>query len=232
MSRDFLFFMGRSIYGHSAYIILIQNEDVMKGLTDLLFNKNSNDINKERALNAIKQNLAEYYCKKISFIECLSQTAPMTADLIIKYGISGKTPKSAYDTILIIATNYYAMLHMDMYTGFYAINKEYTYNQVTNLVEGALKEIDENGGFKAHKFEYVLRTSRDFTRQMIEVYYRVGTEGCHKFVVSSIYSVLLSVNLKHSVERDRIENTVRTIQAEKFFIGNHHNDQSSVENQD
>lgn len=199
----------------------------MKGLTDLLFNKDPRDINKERALNAIKQNLAEYYCNNISFIECLSQTAPMTADLIIKYGTDG-APKSAYDTILIIATNYYAMLHMDMFSGIYAINKEYTYNQVTNLVEGALKEIDREDGFKTHDFEYVLLRSRDFTKQMIEVYYRVGTKGCHKFVVSSIYSVLLSVNLKHSVERDQIENTVRTIQAEKFFIGNyHHNDQSS-----
>lgn len=201
----------------------------MKGLTDLLFNKNSRDINKERAINAIKQNLAEYYCENISFIECLSQTAPMTADLIIKYGTEGDAPKSAYDAILIIATNYYAMLHMDMYTGFYAIDKEYTYNQVTSLVEGALKEIDAEKGFKTHNFDYALRTSRDFTRQMIEVYYRVGTDGCHKFVVSSIYSVLLSVNLKHSVERDRIENAVRTIQAEKFFIGNHHNQKRSVD---
>lgn len=203
----------------------------MKGLSDLLFNKNSRDIHKEKVLNAIKQNLAEYYCKNISFIECLSKTAPMTADLIIKYGTEEKAPKSAYDTIQIIATNYYAMLHMDMYTGFYAINKEYTYNQVTTLVEGALKEINEKGGFKAHKFDYVLRISREFTSQMIEVYYRVGTEGCHKFVVSSIYSVLLSVNLKHSRGREQIEDTVRNIQAEKFFIGNHHNDHSSVDNQ-
>ncbi len=201
----------------------------MKGLSDLLFNKKTKDVNKERALNGIKQKLAEYYYKNISFIECLSQTAPMTADLIINYGIEGKAPKSAYDTILIIATNYYAMLHMDMYTGFYANNKEYTYNQVTNLVEGALNKINEKGGYKAHNFKYVLRTSRDFTRQMIEVYYRVGTDGCHKFVVSSIYSVLLSVNLKDSVERRQIDNTVRTIQAEKFFLVNHHNDQSRVD---
>jgi len=201
----------------------------MKGLSDLLFNRNSKDINKERALNAIKQNLAEYHCKNITFIECLSQTGPMTADLIMKYGAEGKPPKSAYDTILIIATNYYAMLHMDIYTGFYAINRDYTYTQVTNLVEGALKEIDSKGGFKAHNYEYILKKSRDFTKQMVEVYYRVGTDGCHKFVVSSIYSVLLSVNMRKTVGRDQIENTVRTIQAEKFFIGNHHNGESQLE---
>lgn len=208
----------------------LKERNVMKGLTDLLFNKNPRNINKERALSAIKKKLAEYYCNNISFIECLSQTAPMTADLIIKYGTNGDAPKSAYDTILIIATNYYAMLRMDMYSGMYAFNKKYEYNRVTKYVEGALEEIFRENGFKAHDFEYVLRISRDFTKQMIEVYYRVGTKGCHKFVVSSIYSVLLSVNLKHSVERDQIEDTVKTIQAEKYFIENHqHNDQSSIE---
>ncbi|MEX0662159.1 MAG: hypothetical protein WEA58_03765 [Balneolaceae bacterium] len=201
----------------------------MMRLTDLLFNKNSKDINKERALNAIKQNLAEYYYKNISFIECLSKTAPMTADLIMKYGTEGEAPKSTYDTILIIATNYYAMLHVDTYSGFYAINREYTFKQVTELVEGALKEIDENDGFQAHNFKNVLHTSHDFSKQMIEVYYRVGTEGCHKFVVSSIYSVLLSVNRKHSLGRQQIENTVRTIQVEKFFADNHHNDTSGID---
>lgn len=210
-------------------MLIKKNEIVMKGLSNLLNNRNSNDVNKERALNAIKQNLAEYFCKNITFNECLSQTGPMTTDLIIKYGTEEKQPKNVYDTILIITTNYYTMLHIDMYTGFYTINKDYTYNQVANLVEGALKEIDNNGGFKAYSYEKILQKSRDFTKQMVEVYYRLGTDGCHKFVISSIYSVLLSGNMRNIAGMNQIENTVHTIQAEKFFIENHHYGESRLE---
>jgi hypothetical protein len=194
----------------------------MKGLSHILFNSISNDVNNERVLNTIKQNLAEYYFRNITFSECLSKTSPMTADLIIKYGAEENQPKSGYDTILFIVTNYYTMLHIDMYTGFYAINKNYTYNHVTILVEEALKEIDNNGGFKTHRYKYILQKSRDFTKEMVEVYYRVGTYGCHDFVVSSIYSILLSVNMKKTVGRDQIENIIHTIQAEKLFIEKYH----------
>lgn len=50
----------------------------------------------------------------------------------------------------------------------------------------------------------------------------MGTCGCHPFVISSIYSVLLSMNMRRIVGRDQIENTLRTIDAEKIFRGKHH----------
>jgi len=194
----------------------------MKELSHILFNSISNDVNNERVLNTIKQNLAEYYFRNITFSECLSKTSPLIADLIIKYGTKENQPKSAYDTFLVIAINYFTMLHIDIYTGFYAINKDFTYKQVTNLVEEALKEVDKNGGFKAHRYKYILQKSRDFTKEMVDVYYREGTYGCHEFVISSIYSILLSVNMKKTVGRDQIENIIHTIQADKLFIEKYH----------
>ncbi len=207
-------------YGYSTHII--SNELVMKGQPGTLINKNPKDVNKDRALNAIKQNLGKYYSRKITIKECLLQSGPLTADLIFQYSAEENYPKKAYDTILVIATNYFAMLHMDMYTGFYAVNKAHTYNQVSKLVEEALEEMNNNGRFQAYKYNSLLRESRDFTKQMVEVYYRMGTDGCQEFVVSTIYAVLSSLDIKGAVGKDQIENTVRTIEAEKIFHGNHH----------
>lgn len=188
----------------------------------MLFKKKSKNADKDRVLTAIKQNLEMCYSRHITFNECLLQTGPMTADLFTKYSVEESLSKNAYDTILVIAINYYTMLHMDLYNGFYAVNRAHTYSQVAKLVEEALEDINKNGGFKAHRYEHVLRESRDFTNQIVEVYYRMGTCACHPFVISSIYSVLLSMNMRRIVGRDQIENTLRTIDAEKIFRGKHH----------
>lgn len=197
----------------------------MKDVANLFSAKKTGAVNKHYTLNAIRQILAEYSGRHISITECLSKAGSMTADLIFTHYAEAKTDKnkSTYDTILIMATNYFAMLHMDMYTGFYAVNKTHTVNQVAALVENVLRETADNRGLKTHTFDEAIRESLDFTEQMVDVYYRAGTEGCHRFISSAIYSLLLFKNRNLSVKREQIEEAVRTIQAEKYLAANYKN---------
>lgn len=193
-----------------------------------LFRKRSRtkDYN-ESTLVGIRKNLAEYSGKHISIIECVSRTGPLTTDWILT---DSPEKKDVYDTILIMISNYYIMLHMDMYTGFYSVNRNHTSNLVAGLVEDVLKEASKkHHGLKSTDYNEAIQKSREFTVQMVEVYYRVGIEGCHKYLSSSIYSVLLSVNKNLSVKRDRIESLIRSIQADKYLSGNNLIEELSLE---
>ena len=196
-----------------------------------LFSNNKSRIKyRNNILNEIRKNLADYSCKHISIVECVSKTGTLTVDLIYRFS-SEKTNKSVYDSILIMITNYYVMLYMDMYTGFYTVSRKHTSNLVFSLVEEVLEEIarKQNGSI-SNKSVTDIHKSREFTRQVVEVYYRVGIEGCHRFVASSVYSALLSENRNLSVKRDWIEHIVRRIQADKFLAGSYDNAEFSLEN--
>lgn len=174
---------------------------------------------RKNALNEIRKILAEYSRKHISIVECISNTGPLTADLIFMYS-SEKTNKSVYDSILIMITNYYVMLYMDMYTGFYTVSRNHTCNMVSSLVDEILNETaKKQKRLKSHKPNTAIHKSRDFTKQMVEIYYRTGIEDCHRYVASSVYLALLSENKNLSVKRERVERIVRAIQAEKFLTG-------------
>lgn len=191
-------------------------------LNILFFNKRSSSKHKNNTLNEIKKNLEEYSSKHISIKECVAKTAYLTAELIFLYISKRKENKSVYDSIIIMSSNYYAMLHIDMYTGFYTVNKKHTCDLVSTLVEEVLKETaKKQGGLKSSDLHTAIQKSHDFTQEMVEVYYRAGIEGCHKYIASSIYSALLSEYKNLSVKRDSIEYVVRTIQAEKILTRNY-----------
>lgn len=199
-------------------------------LKTLFFKKRSTKKYRKDTLDKIRKNLVEYSCKDISIVECVSNTAPLTVELIYRYS-SEKTKKSEYDSILIMVTNYYVMLYMDMYTGFYAVSRKHTCNLVSSLVEEILEEAaKKKNGLISNHLDTKIHNSRDFTKQMVEVYYRARIEGCHRYLASSVYSALLSENKNLSVKRDWVEHIVRKIQAEKFLIGSYEDAEFSLEN--
>lgn len=189
-------------------------------LKTLFFKKRSMTKYRENTLNEIRKNLTEYSRKHISIIECVSLTGPLTTELIFMYSSEKKEKKSegVYDSILIMITNYYVMLYMDMYTGFYTVSKNYTCKLVSTLVEKILKEIaNKQKGLKSNNLDKAIHKSGYFTRQIVEVYYSSGIEGCHKYLLTSVYPALLSNNKNLSIKRDHIEYIFRTVQAEKFL---------------
>ena len=174
----------------------------------------------KKSLDEIRKILADYFRKQISIVECVSNTGPLTAELIYKYS-ADNTTKSVYDTILVIITNYYVMLYMEMYTGFYAVSRNHTCNMVSSLVEEVLLEMaKKQKGLKTNDPHTAIHKSRHFTRQMVEVYYRTGIDDCHRYVATSIYWALLTENRNLSVKREWVEQIVRATQAEKFLAGN------------
>lgn len=190
-------------------------------LKTLFFKKRSRQQYGKNTLDEIRKSLADYSRKQISIVECVSNTGPLTAELIYMYS-KEKTNKSVYDTILIMITNYYVMLYMEMYTGFYAVSRNHTCKMVTSMVEEVLKETaKKQKGLKSNDSQTAIQRSSDFTKQMVEVYYRTGIEDCHRYVASSIYWALLSENRNLSVKRDWVEHIVRATQAEKFLTGNY-----------
>lgn len=191
----------------------------MEILKTLFLKKRLRPKYRKKTLNEIREILAEYSRKQISIVECVSIVGPLTAELIFMYSADKKN-KSVYDSILIMITNYYVMLYMEMYTGFYAVSRNHTCNMVSSLVEEVLKETAKmQKGLKSNDPDMAIHKSGDFTQEMVEVYYRTGIEDCQRYVASSIYLALLSENRNQSVKRDWVEHIVRSVQAEKFLNG-------------
>ncbi len=202
----------------------------MNILKTLFLKKRSRPKYRKNALVEIKEILAEYSRKDISIVECVSNTAPLTVELIFMYS-SEKTNKSVYNSILIMITNYFVMMYIEMYTGFYAVSRNHTCNMVTSMVDEVLKETAKKQKWlNLDDLQMDIHKSRDFTRQMVEVYYRTGIEDCHRYVTSSIYWVLLAQNKDLSVERDWVEHIVRSIQADKFLSGHNEDAEFNLEN--
>lgn len=196
----------------------------VKILTDLLGHQNADRFNEKVALDTIRENLAGYSNKNITITECLSVTGPMTADLIVHHEPEMDVSADEYDRIIIIAVNYYVMLYMDVYTGFYAVNKKHICDQISAMVEDALKIISEKKQFKSYNLETAIQKSRFITQQLVDIYYRIGVEGCQRYVPAAIYSVLLAKNRNPVVNRNQIEKTVRTIHAEEYLMPAYNND--------
>lgn len=196
----------------------------MRELTDLLVHQKTDQFDKKSALESIRKNLAGYFKKDISITECLSVTGPMTANLIVHNDPDMDVSEDDYDTISIIAINYYTMLYMDIYTGFYAVNKKHTCDQVSSMVEDVLKIVSEKKQFKSINLDTAVQKSRYFTRQLVDIYYRVGMEGCQRYVPTAMYSVLLAKSPDPVVNRDQIEKTVRDIHAEEYLIPSYNNE--------
>ncbi|MCC5907573.1 MAG: hypothetical protein JJU13_15275 [Balneolaceae bacterium] len=188
-----------------------------------LFKKWSNTEYKNSTLNDIRKNLDEYSRKRISIIECVSEIGPLTTELILMDISVKNEKKDLYDSILIMISNYYIMLHMHMYTGFYLVNRQHICDLVAGLVKDVLEDLlkepsRKQRGLKSTDYDTAIQLSREFAMQLVEEYYRGGIEGCHRYISSSVYSVLLSENKNLSVKPEYIEESlVRSIQAYKYL---------------
>lgn len=87
-------------------------------------------------IKSIRRHYEIYSRKNISISKCLSTSGALTAGFIAYNNIYVNIPKTTYDTIVIVAINYYAMLYMDMFSGYYTVNRQHTYLQVYSLAEG------------------------------------------------------------------------------------------------
>lgn len=190
----------------------------MELLKDVFSRTYSKTTEEKSNLDAIKNLFEEYSCEELPVNQCLAKTGSQTADLVI-YQISNvKVPDPLYDSIVLLITNYYAMLHVaDMYTDYYVPDKKNTFDRVAGLMEDILNETVQNRGLKDCDFGQAMIKSREYTRQYVEVFYRAGLEGCYKYLTTSIYSVLLYANQASAVKKQKIEQIIRAIQADKVL---------------
>lgn len=187
----------------------------MEILSELSNKRTKSESDRKRTLlNGIKQNLEEYSGKHISIRDCIAKTGALTTDLILYHHPDAKIPDSIYDRILVMTVNYYAMTYTDMYTGFYTVRKDYVNNQVSSLTEDVLNKMKKSGALKTNNLNLAVYTSHDFTKELIDSYYMYGTEGCLRHLTASIHSLLKTVNRKNTIDKQRIEYVMLTIQAE------------------
>lgn len=191
----------------------------MKNFDKIFQKPRAYTANQKNVLKLIRKNLEDYSNKHITIKECLSRTGALTADLIVYHNTNSSVPKNIHDTLLVMAINYYAMLYLHIYTGNYTVSKKHTYNQLIYLVEKVLKEAGKSREINEDDIEKMICISHDYSRKLVDSYYNEGTEGCRKYLTASIYLTLLSSNPHHTVNRVKIDNIIRTLQAEKFLDG-------------
>jgi len=114
-------------------------------------------------------------------------------------------------------TSYYVILHTNNYTGDYTVNKDYIFKQLIEISNDVMRETANNQKFKSYNLHKAFLKSHDYISQLLDVYYKTGIDGCLKYLTFSIYSALLSVDKDYALSKHKIENVIRTVQAEKFF---------------
>jgi len=188
-------------------------------LLNAIFVKNARrkNVTRKKTLDEINHHLMEFSCSNIPLNVCLSKTGALSADLITNHYSEVTVPKNIYDSILIMFTSYYVLLHINNYTGNYTINKDYIYKQLVEISDEVMSETANNRKFKSYNLHIANHKSCDYIRQLLDVYYKSGIDGCLKYLTFSIYSALLSVDKEYALSKNKIENVIRTVQAEKFL---------------
>lgn len=190
----------------------------MKQLNDDLFNKNRDlTVARQKMLTEINRQLKEFSCRNIPLHECLTKTGALSAELITEHYANVKIPDKVHDSILIMFTNYYVLLHIDNYSGNYTVNKDYIFNQAVQINEEAIAEISRNKKLKIFDLQTANYRSLEFINRLVDIYYNTGIDGCFKYFTHSIYSTLESVSPNHGMSKDKIEKLIRALQAEKFL---------------
>jgi len=190
----------------------------MKPQENLLINKSHDlTVSKQRMLNQINEQLVEYSSGNISLHECLTNAGLLSVKLIDDHYTETELPAKIHDDILTMFTNYYAILHIDNFSGNYIVNKDYIYHQVLPINDRALTEILKKGAMKSFDLKTARRNSRIFIYQLIDTYYKSGIEGCLKYLCFSVYSLLKSTNNRSDLNQKNIEKLIRRVQAEKFL---------------
>lgn len=181
-------------------------------------------IDRKKKFHAlITKNLENYSLRLISIKECISNAGALTTDMILYQNADNEISNSARDGIFIVSVNYYAMLYMQLFTGNFTVDRRHTYQQVISLMEDVLTDADKNGVLWTEDFPEAINSSREFSRQMVDFFYRAGTDGCQKYLTASIYSILLPGNGYSAINRRQIENEIQALNAEKFL-----NDRSGI----
>lgn len=191
----------------------------MKFLKNYFFNNKTESTKKKRVLESIKNNLENFNKNNISISECLDKTGGLTADLIVYQNTDIYIPQKIYNSISSMATNYYVLLYMvDIHTSFYVLNKKNVYDQVVELMAEILEE--EAGGEilkLTDNTEDSIYSVHDFSKELVDVYYREGYEGCLQHLSSSVYSVLKLVNENPTLDRNKIEQIIRELPDRTLF---------------
>mgnify|MGYP005844974713 CR=1 FL=1 len=173
--------------------------------------------NRKEILEQINNRFNQYTCHEISIEKCMSETSYLTADLLV-YHFKFKVPAQIYHRILLRIANYYVMLHMDMYTGFYTIDMNFVFNRAKKLWEDTLKEIEKNKTLDKADFERDKINAQNYLWNQVRVDYSNGMEGCLKLLANSIHAEITSFDKKGTISKKRIEEIIRTVQARKFLI--------------
>jgi len=177
----------------------------------------SSDTERKKMLDAINGNLHEYFTRKISIKDCLLKTGQLTTDLIVYHYSDVKLPSKKQSIIEMMIINYYVILHIDMYTGFYTVNKEFIYKIALNLSEEILKQSMAIRRLKMDEYENLKVQSRDFLHKQVYIIYRLGAEGCIRHVSAAIYNEILSADKNTNLSIEMIMDGIRSVQSKKFL---------------
>jgi len=172
---------------------------------------------RKEILEQINNRFNQYSCHEISIEKCMSETSFLTTDLLI-YHFKFKVPAHIYQRILLMIANYYVILHMDMYTGFYTVDMNFIFNRAKKLCDATLKEIEKNRGLITEDFEREKINAQNYLWNQIRVDYSNGMDGCLQMLANSIYTEISVLDKKRSISTKRIEEIIRTVQARKFMI--------------
>lgn len=204
----------KSMEGKGLSRNLKQMNKIFKGKQS--FTGRSTPVNKKSIMEQINSRFTQYSCKEISIQECLSNTSYLTADLLM-YQTNSKIPRGPYEKALVMIANYFAILHMDLYTGFHAIDRNYIFNQVKNLSDQTIDELTKIRRPAGYDVDTLKEKSHINLAAQMKTYYEKGPEGCLKNLARSIYDEISFLDKNNSLSQAGIEEVIQSVQAEKFF---------------
>lgn len=142
----------------------------MKNFEQYFRNPRLNIEKKRCVIKLIRKNYGVYSQKNMAISECLPAFGTLTADLIVFHIKRVNNPKTAYDTILVVAINYFTMLYMDIFSDYCIVNKKHTYLQVFSLVEEVLKESKNTNVLAIDDFDDALCSSYEISKQVVDTF--------------------------------------------------------------
>ncbi len=182
--------------------------------------KRTSLVKKDKILAHIYNLHGRYLQKEISIQEYLSKISCLTADLLSSH-FKFEMPRELQDRTIMMIANYYIMLHMDMYTGFYTIDRNYIYEQETRLSDEVFNKTGLEGAgyllYKKNENELIRVRSHEYIKEQLEVYYNKGTEGCLKQLARSIYALISKLDDNHARSEDKIEEVIQSVQIGKIL---------------
>ncbi|WP_340106923.1 hypothetical protein [Rhodohalobacter sp. 8-1] len=197
--------------------------NILKGT---MFGNKPKKATKEWIVESFKTNLEDYFTRQISIRECLFKTGTLTADLIAYHNTDVNISKNIYNSITLMATNYYTFLYsVDIHLSFYTLNQQNVYNQVVELMDVIIDKYGvKNLDGSPDSIYGTAYNPCVYTKGLVDVFFSDGYEGCRKYLASAIADELKSNDPAHSVRLDEIETINRELPDRKFFAPHEGND--------